>query len=447
MKAKDGKHLAVKQKKSIFGRAEPKRTPVREAEPVRETTPVREEAPVSEVEPVREAELVRETAPVRKAEPEKKPVSKAAPEKTPIRSAEPDVTTGADKKAKTKPVAAPKAKKRRTWPIVLIAAVLVLALVMGGAYALLDSKLNKINYTPDKDNPMNTGKEFVVVRDNYEFKTDGLEQKESGSTMPTEDVFSDKDIINILLLGTDMKIPGTEDPGRCDATMVCSLNKATGEIKLIGFERTIGVPVPGYEDENLSYVFQYGGGDFMQETINKCFLVDLTGFVHVSYEMFPQVIDAMGGIDVELSLSEVYYMSEYLAYDPAKDTLHTGMCHLNGAAAYSYCRLRDPDDDWGRQERLRKAVSAAVGKLKDMSLLEINSMADEILPMISTNLTKAQIKSLIASAPKFINAEVTQKMVPEKEDSWTYLTGRGAWMLGCDFDKYSAQIREFIYGK
>lgn len=357
-------------------------------------------------------------------------------------------SSGAKKRSKIALPALPKFSGLPRIPMavkILLIVIIVIGLLVGGVLLFIDSKLNKLSYGADENTPMKTGKEFTVVGDNSEFNGEGLEVKESGSALPTDDVFADENVINILLLGTDMKIPGTEDPGRCDMTMICSLNKTTGDIKLVSFERTIGVPVPKYEDEMLSYVFQYGGGEFMQETINKCFLVDITGYVHISYEMFPQIIDAMGGIDVELDQSEVYHMSEYLGYDPAKETLHTGMCHLNGTAAYSFCRLRDPDDDWGRQRRLREAVTAMVGKLKTLSVKDMNNMANTILPMINTNLTKAEIKSLMSLAPKFIGAEVGQLMIPEKEGSWTYVTGRGAHMLGCDFAACAKEIKEFLY--
>jgi anionic cell wall polymer biosynthesis LytR-Cps2A-Psr (LCP) family protein len=139
-------------------------------------------------------------------------------------------------------------------------------------------------------------------------------------------------------------------------------------------------------------------------------------------------------------------MSRYLAYDPVKDTLHTGLCHLNGIAAYSYCRMRESDDDWNRQERVREVVSAMVAKLKDLSIKDMNNIADTVLPMISTNLSKAEIRALMAMAPKFINAEVTQLMIPEQQGSWTYITGRGAHMLGCDYAACAKEIKEFIYG-
>ena len=418
MKQKGGKHLIQKESKASFAREKKVRPEKVNPEPELE----------EELQDYASAQISEEPAvPVR---------SKTVREKAP------------KVKKERKSVALPKLPSLSKLPKaakIILPIVLVLAIIVGGASMFVDSKLNKLSYNADENTPMKTGAEFKVVGDNSELNTEGLEERESGSALPEDDVFADDNVINILLLGTDMKIPGTEDPGRCDLTMICSLNKSTGDVKLVGFERTIGVPVPKYEDEMLSYVFQYGGGEFMQETINKCFLVDIAGYVHVSYEMFPQVIDAMGGIDVELDQSEVYYMSEYLAYDPAKDTLHTGLCHLNGTAAYSFCRLRDPDDDWGRQERVREAVSAMVAKLKDLSIKDMNNIADTVLPMISTNLTKAEIKSLMSMAPKFINAEVSQLMIPEQEGSWTYVTGRGAHMLGCDFSACAKEIKEFLY--
>ena len=179
--------------------------------------------------------------------------------------------------------------------IVLII-VLIIALSGGAAAVYLDSKLDKISFNSGENTPMSKGEAYTEVKDNFELNLDGMEQKDGAAALPEGDAFSDNDVINILLLGTDMPIPGTDDTGRCDMTMLCSLNKKTGDVKLVGFERAIGVPVPKYEDDMLTHVFQYGGGEFMQETINKCFRVDVDAYIHVGYEMFPQVIDAIGGI-------------------------------------------------------------------------------------------------------------------------------------------------------
>ena len=345
---------------------------------------------------------------------------------------------------------APKAERAARAPLpkgVKIAGIVlaVLILIVGSGALFVNAKLNRLNRSVDTnvEKPVNG----ATVSDDFSANVEGLEVRSGGGELPDGDLFSDKNIVNILLLGTDMKIPGTNDPGRCDCTMICSLNKATGEVKLIGFERAIGVPIPGYEDELLTYAYQYGAGPFMVETIEKCFNVDLAGYVHVGFETFPQVIDAIGGIDVELNQSEIYNLSVTYQYSPDLHEMSPGMNHLEGEVAYGYCRLRDSDDDWARQGRTREAVQAMVNKLKTMSITDLNKLMDDVLPLIETDLTNSQLTSLMMSAPKFVNATVTQLMEPDREKTWSYQTGRGAFMIGCDFKECAAEIQEFIYGK
>ena len=322
----------------------------------------------------------------------------------------------------------------------------VLILIVGSGALFVNSKLNRLNRSGDAGAAV-PADGVTVVSDDFAANVDGLEVRGGGGELPDGDVLSDKNIVNILLLGTDMKIPGTDDLGRCDCTMICSLNKSTGEVKLVGFERAIGVPIPGYEDELLTYAYQYGAGPFMVETIEKCFNVDLAGYVHVGFESFPQVINAIGGIDVELNQSEIYNLSVTYQYSPDLHEMSPGMNHLEGEVAYGYCRLRDSDDDWARQGRTREAVQAMVNKLKTLSITDLNKLMNEVLPLIETDLTNAQLTSLMMSAPKFVNATVTQLMEPAKDKTWSYQTGRGAFMIGCDFKECAAEIQEFIYGK
>ena len=337
-------------------------------------------------------------------------------------------------------------KKKHTGLVVLIVVLCLLLAIALGAVLFVNGKLNRMQRAPAAAVP---AEEAIVSTAGNEAKLDldKLEQRESGSEIPTDDIFQSKDVVNILLLGTDMTIPGTQAPGRCDAVVICSLNRSTGDVKLVGFERTIGMPVPGKEDEILSYIFQYGGGPFMQQSVSEIFRVDLAGYVLVPYESFAAVIDAIGGVDIELDQSEVYNISRNIVGDPIVETLKPGLNHLNGRATYSYCRLRAADDDWHRQGRVRNAVQAIVSKLKKLGIKDLNQMADDVLPLIETNLTNSQITSLMLSAPKFANAKVSQLMVPDKDSIWYYQTGRGAYMLGCDYSVCAKDIREFLYGE
>ena len=89
-------------------------------------------------------------------------------------------------------------------------------------------------------------------------------------------------------------------------------------------------------------------------------------------------------------------------------------------------------------------MQALVEKLKSMSISELNTMTDKVLPLIGTNLSKTQISSLILSAPKFSKATVEQMSVPTKGEGWYYMNGSGEWMLGVDYTEWSQRIRTFI---
>ena len=345
------------------------------------------------------------------------------------------------------------------------AAILLIVLI---AVGFVNSKLNKLGKADISSTPMMTGEKFEImydeetsleesspkediaslVEDESSLKDDdSLELKESGSKPATGDVLADKNIINILLLGTDMKMENTNDPGRCDATMIVSLNKRTGEVKVVNFERSMGVPIPDYGDTMLTYAYQYGGGTFMEKLISECFLVDLTGYAHAGYETFPAVIDAIGGLDMELTLSEAGFINEFLKYNVNRQSLVEGMNHLNGLNAYTYCHHREYDSDWARQARVGRVIAAILEKAKTLKISELNKLMDKVLPMIDTDLTKAEITSLIASSPKFINATFDQIMLPNRENTWKYVGARDKVLLGCDYSECAESIKKFIYGE
>lgn len=345
------------------------------------------------------------------------------------------------------------------------AAILLIVLI---AVGFVNSKLNKLGKADISSTPMMTGEKFEImydeetsleesspkediaslVEDESSLKDDdSLELKNSGSKPAEGDVLSDKNIINILLLGTDMKLENTNDPGRCDATMIVSLNKRTGEVKVVNFERSMGVPIPGYGDTMLTYSYQYGGGVFMEKMMSECFLVDLMGYAHVGYETFPTIIDTVGGIDLKLTASEAGFINEYLKYNANRQVLVEGMNHLNGLSAYTYCHHREYDSDWARQERVGKVIGALVEKVKSLSVSELNKLADTVLPMVDTDLTKSQITSLILAAPKFINASFEQILLPDRANTWKYVGAQDKVVLGCDYTECANTIRKFIYGE
>lgn len=329
-------------------------------------------------------------------------------------------------------------KKIPGWKVITAAVLVVFLVLVGTACLFVDSKLSKISYEgEEKAFSSVAAAEAVPASDIVSDDIDII-----GSSEPPEgDIFVDKDIVNLLLIGTDAGGGGPNDPGRADCVMLCSLNKKTGDVKLISFERGILVQFDVEPKEDiLTHTFVRGGCELVQEMIEKYFLLDILGYVHVDYDSFITGIDAIGGVDIELTEREADGLNGKIHTNAVtKATVNAGMNHLDGYDALQYCRQRFIDSDWQRIERQRNTVQAALNQAKTLSLKQLNDVADQMLPLIETNLSKSDIVSLLFHMTKFIGAEAGQMTVPEHTP--------GEKIIWCHFDKETARIMTFIYGE
>ena len=266
---------------------------------------------------------------------------------------------------------------------------------------------------------------------------DGLNASEAGSIDVSDLNITpglDEKRENILLLGTDQRLPYGHDPGRADAIQIISLNLSTGAVKLISFERGIMVPVPDHDIDLLTHAFRWAGPEYMLSLFRDFFLLDMAGYAQVDFESFIEIIDAMGGIDVELTEMEAWVIDKQYDYHRH---LVEGVNHLDGELALKYCRLRSIDSNWHRIERQRTAIQAAMDKAKSLSLKELDALADTVLPLIHTNLTKEQISDLLLHSSRFLGKTADQMTVPLR------IPGEPAH---CDFQFEAERLQEFIYG-
>lgn len=272
---------------------------------------------------------------------------------------------------------------------------------------------------------------------------DSVVSKLLGPSQPRLNAEEQSGIINILLIGTDERLHDSDDLGRGDVTMLCSLDRDSGSVKLVSFERSTAVPWPGHGDVMLTNSFTYGGAELTTDSVRNCFRVDIAGYVHMDFEAFQQAIDALGGVDIELTRAEADALTE----DTYTQTWFSeGMNHLDGDGALRYCRLRRIDDNWQRVARQRSTVQAILSKTKGLTLAQLNTLAEKVLPLIDTDLSKRQLASLLIAAPKFIGAEAAQMTIPDRDNIWMY-NGADEGVTGCNYKAESERLHEFIYGK
>lgn len=253
------------------------------------------------------------------------------------------------------------------------------------------------------------------------------------------DVFKNKDVFNILLIGTDERSKKFSDNARADSIMLLSINNKSKAIKLVSLERGMLVKIPGHRDDILTHTFRYGGQNLLMETVRTHFKVDVDKYIRVNLEMFQKLVDEVGGIDIVLTEREAYGLNKSDNGNTWEldRKVHEGINHFNGYEALQYSRLRWIDSDFKRVERQRKAIIAIKDNLTDLSVSDLKDLSEDCLPYIQTNLSAMEFAGLLVNLPSYYNKEIEQMTIPKKG---TYKT------LGqVNFTENSIVLKEFLY--
>lgn len=216
-------------------------------------------------------------------------------------------------------------------------------------------------------------------------------------------------IINILLIGQDRR-PG-EGRQRSDSMILCSFNTAKGTISMVSFLRDTYVYIPGYGSEKLNAAYAHGGFSCLNETLAVNFGVHVDANAEVDFSRFQQVIDLLGGVSINLTQKEADYMNQNHGW-----SLKAGINYLNGEKALAYSRIRKIDMDAVRAQRQRTVLMALINKYKDKSVGEMITLLDDILPLITTNMTNEQIVGYVAELFPMLRAtNITTQQIPAQD--------------------------------
>lgn len=306
--------------------------------------------------------------------------------------------------------------RRFLWFVAVVAAILIL-----GSYFLMGKLYQKMNYEP-----------IETV---------------TGESMDEDGV------VNILLIGNDSRENGED--GRSDAMILLSISKKTHKIYLTSLLRDMYVEIPGYKDNRLNAAYSYGGAELLMETIEQNFDIEVNRYMLVNFEAFANLVEAVGGVDLELSSGEVEYVNGYLweyniltgraeGTDYFSD-ISDGMRHLNGPQALAYCRNRYMGTDFGRTERQRKVLTAVIKKLPTALLTNSKELFDGLMPNLTTNLTQAECYRLAWMAPKVLTYDIEQITIPQ-DGTYSDATIREMAVLQVDFDANIAYLKSCLYG-
>lgn len=330
----------------------------------------------------------------------------------------------------TEPKSLKKKKSRKKIVLIILGIIACLLIAIASLIVAVFSHYYSLMDTIEED------EDYSYISDS---NLNSVSASNSSITLPTGDKITDKNVVNILIMGTDERTQDFNVNARADSVMLVSLNNKTGDIKLVSFERGMTVKIPGRNDDLLTHTFRYGGSKLLLSTVQTHFNLDVDKYVRVNLMMFEKLIDEVGGVDIVLSEEEAYGLNTYPNGNTWKidRTLKVGKNHLNGYEALQYSRLRWIDSDWQRIQRQRKVVIAVKENLKDLSILELNDLLESCLPYIKTNISSMEFAQLLINSPKYLNSNVEQMTIPK--------TGTFKSLGMVDFEENSEILQDFLY--
>ncbi len=313
-------------------------------------------------------------------------------------------------------------KKKSVWKRLLIILAVLAALFFGGLYLIVGAVYNKMTYEEQEglaDGPL---------------KSDG--------------------VISVLLIGSDSR--DSSSGGRSDAMILLTISDRTKTVHMTSLLRDMYVEIPGHDGNRLNAAYAYGGAELLLETINQNLGTSVNRYAVVNFEAFANLVDAVGGVDMELTNEEVGWVNAYLnEYNELRgmpletdylDTSLSGNIHLNGAQALAYCRNRYIGTDFGRTQRQRKVLTAVLQKLPLAAVTNPAEIVNGLFGNLTTNLTQVECTQLALSAGKLLTYEMVQDSLP-LEGTYSNATIREMSVLQVDFEQNKAYIRKEIYGE
>ena len=325
---------------------------------------------------------------------------------------------------------------RKKWQkgliISAIAIILIVAITVGVVLTVFDYNYNEIEKAPEE-----LGFENII----------------------------DKNIVNVALFGIDARTPNTFD-GLSDSIMILSLDTVNKKVKIVSVMRDSFVPLT-YNNGKVQYdkinsAYATGGPELAIKTLNTIFNLDISEYATVNFYGMADIIDAVGGIDAELTKAEVgkktsHGLNEcideickHLGVDANKYHIYeAGKQHLNGIQAVAYSRIRyvkniwGTNNDYGRTDRQRFVMEQLFDKAITMKKSQYVKLAKALMPCCETSLSYSEIMGLafdiLLSSPTF-----HQYRMPQENFLMPSPSGVGS-VVYYDLDFAKKLIHEFFY--
>lgn len=264
----------------------------------------------------------------------------------------------------------------------------------------------------------------------------------------------DDSITNILLCGVDTRSK-TKVKGRSDALMMLTLDNKHDKIKIVSIPRDTLVNIDGYGQTKINHAYMYGGPELAIKTFNQTFHTDIKDYVSVNFYQLAEIIDAAGGVDIEVSAGEIKHINKLVMETTGDESnmIDTSLAdttvHMNGAQAVSFSRIRYLGTDDARTERQREVLTELFKTAVEMDFSKYPGFAKELLPMCETSLDYAKILKLstimLADDLQLELAAFPNEYIDISQSGQNTVKQDGVWYYVYDLEQAAEMIHKFVY--
>jgi LCP family protein required for cell wall assembly len=273
------------------------------------------------------------------------------------------------------------------------------------------------------------------------------------SSLTDRETVSDEDIYNVLLVGVDRRDKTWN--GNSDSMILVSINKADNRVTMVSLMRDTYVEIPDKGYDKLNAAYAYGAGPLLCETVTNAFKVQVDRYVAVDFFDLIDIIDVIGGVDLEITAAEAEVANGYIldmctlieGEDGMDHQLpeEGGYIHCDGVQAVAFARNRYVgNSDYERTARQRYLMQQLLAEVKQMSVAQMTEKMQAILGYVTMNIPESEVWSMVTELPEMLEYEFETDRIPY-DNAYDVISVNGQGMLVPDWETTIETLHGFIY--
>lgn len=218
----------------------------------------------------------------------------------------------------------------------------------------------------------------------------------------------------VAVFGVDSRDGGVGRGANADVQIICNVDMATGDVKLVSVYRDTYLKTGSSNSRyaKINEAYAVGGPEQAVSALNSNLDLNIENYVTFNWKAVADTIDMLGGVDIDITDKEFYYMNAYIHETSVKAGINeknpaanyikkAGPQHLTGVQAVAYARLRYMDSDFERTRRQREVISQCLDNAKKADLATLTSIIDTVLPQVAFNIDAADIVELAKGISRY----------------------------------------------